>query len=737
MSVAVEKRRYWKVSPSAIVTYRDCPRKWFNGYVLYDREPEKPFQLRGTAIHKAFEIYMSTGEVPPTITLPDASNNNEPKTFETLEFVQVGIEHLPPPANNDYWKQFPKSDGAGIMVEQHGELGSYQGGPAVTQYIDLIAAWKNEGKILDFKTRSKFLYNKTPMELAVDPQLIINAKWLFSVSDYNEIELCHLNLLTSGRPKAVPVRVKVDRAHVEKVWLELMSTVREMCSWVELATDAQALPPNTESCDKYSGCFYRPKCGFAQREAGAGLFSIRKPSPQTPLITGAIAMQTNGTPANGSDLLSQMLAGRTGAVTIPGAPLAVVPVPAVAPPALPPTTPPSLAALLTPPLSPMPAAVAPAPLSPAMAAILGAPAPAGVVPLVTGLVVPVVAPVTTLPITTPPAAVSGLAALLNKTAAPAAPAAPSGIEVRSSSPPAMGPPAAQVVPSPVFQAAAVAAGYPAQFDPTAITPPDAPVRTSTPEEVAAANANDNKKEEPADETALPGPQPGAPAAPVGQAEEITKVEGPGKRKRRTKAEMEAARAAEAAGLAVGNALAPVAGVINVVPPVVAGEINAVGPAPELPPNWNGTMPPPANENAAIFAAAAAIEAAPPVAPPAPDADGTLAAIRARLNTPDPTFACPVQFVFVNCLPGKGWPVEQQPRHLDEFMAQIANNAAAAAGVADYRMIRYESKAYLSASIRAMMRGLPSSVYVDTETPGADEFLTQVVPYASMVIRGVR
>lgn len=225
--------------------------------MLKDREPEKPFQARGTAIHKALEIFLKTGEV-----LPDVDG------VSTLEFVQVAIPFLPPPLiNKEYWGQFPTDDKgvpkAMLLLEQPGELNTYEGGPAVTQYIDSVLALPSTCKIQDYKTTSDFRYAKTPEELSTNTQLCWNAKFIFAISDYDRIEIEHLYLLTKGRPKAKPVSTFVTRAQVEEVWARDMALVRQMVSWADLGpTTADPLPPNTNACDDYGGCYYRTKCGF-------------------------------------------------------------------------------------------------------------------------------------------------------------------------------------------------------------------------------------------------------------------------------------------------------------------------------------------------------------------------------------------------------------------------------------------------------------------------------------------
>src|SRR5688572_23078043 len=115
------KRRLEYVSPSQLDAYRRCPRIWYYQQILGDREPSKPFFLKGDGIHKAIEIYSRTGEVLPEVTVP-GKGGIPPMVVQTMEFVQVAIPHLSPPFTDEYWAKFPKDETgrstAMLMIEQ-------------------------------------------------------------------------------------------------------------------------------------------------------------------------------------------------------------------------------------------------------------------------------------------------------------------------------------------------------------------------------------------------------------------------------------------------------------------------------------------------------------------------------------------------------------------------------------------------------------------------------------------
>ncbi len=591
-----KKPKLWSVSPSQLDAYRRCPRVWFNQQILNDREPSKPFQAKGIAIHRALEIYLQTGEVLPTVAVPDPSNNGQISEIQTLEFVQVAIPHIPRPATDTaFWTEFPKDDKgaptAMLLLEQPGEMVTWEGGPSVNQFIDVVEALPSTCRILDYKTTSNFRYAKTPAELEENTQLCWNAKYIFAISDYDEIEIEHLYLLTTGRPKAKPVITRVTRAQVEKIWNRDMATVREMIAWAELAPkDAEPLPPNIDSCDMYGGCYYRKKCGF-------DVATVGWKQRIEPMSEG----QTNGLLAQ---LLQQAEKGIPQSKVVKETKSALKSGSSA-----------DLMAVLGASSAPAPAAAAPA---------------------------------------TPPKELFSQPAA----ASPLFPGAAS---------------AAEALREQMTGKAAVS-----------ITPPDAPPDTSTPEEVEAATASAAAKED----------------------EDVVEEEPPALAKKRPGRPKKVVEAAT-----------PPA-------PVQETELQAKDPFPTktvIP----GLDPTKTNEGAV-----------PSASPPA-EVLKSVENLRNILKTPDPTFACGCEVLFIDTMPAKGWDREDLPVDLATMMHAFEDAAAKSAKEADYRLIDYKSKGYLALGVKVLMAGLPKSVFMDSRIPGADVFLSVVTPYVKMIFRGVR
>lgn len=402
-----------RVSASQCETFLRCPRAWYNASILGDREPQKPHQKRGEDVHAELEHYGKTGEVRPS---------------EYLEIVQVALDHLGEHkhAKDPYWDQF--NGDAGLVFEQPIDMPTYVGGPNWIGYIDRVLVMPSFGEVWDYKTTSDFRYAKTPEELLENIQMQSYAHWLFMNSDYKECLVKHLCLRMRGRAAAKPVEAVTTRERTEAFWNgKILPLVREMAEWAKLGpATAEPLPPHTDHCNDYGGCFYRTKCGFTT----TGTRSFDKMAE--------------------TDLLQQMLkqAGSVG-VAAPAAPTTQATA-SMSPDAL-------LASLKAPAAAPAPAATpapapapTPAPAAPGamdLSALLGmAPAPAAALGLPTKVTPDMFPPITT-----------------HATSATTSPILPPDATSRVSTPEEVGPPptttsAAETAP----EAAATAAAEPAK-----------------------------------------------------------------------------------------------------------------------------------------------------------------------------------------------------------------------------------------------------------------------------------
>ena len=92
-------------------------------------------------------------------------------------------------------------------------------------------------------------------------------------------------------------------------------------------------------------------------------------------------------------------------------------------------------------------------------------------------------------------------------------------------------------------------------------------------------------------------------------------------------------------------------------------------------------------------------------------------------------------IYIDCFPVKG-PHRASIVHFEEWMAPICEEVARKKGVVDWRLIQYTAKGDLAAEVRGVISTLPPVIHVSKFAPSADVFLECVVPWASQIIRGI-
>jgi hypothetical protein len=590
------------VSASQIKDFRACNRLWFYTRILKQRAPQTEAQSRGTTVHGALEAHLKAGKIEPDI-------------LERAKGLGITEKDLA-----DYvasMEPFVGKPGEGL-TEHRDSMATYEGGPEFVLVVDHAREITVEGhgtipQIDDLKTTSDFRYCKTPDELSKDVQMISYAKWalwrLFeqrSLPPPTFVSLRHVYVRTRGKRVATARDVLVTPADVETRWAAILDDVRDMESLAAIGSEVnpQDVPATTtDHCSAYGGCFFRVQCFGAVYDTNRpflGLFN--KETKESVMADGNVLtpnFPANGVPtAGGRTSLKDRVAARKAAAS-GSAPVA---------PSVPPASAPALASVPS-------TAPAPAALCGDVHAMFPA-YPCNLVPHEgdheskgpTGGA-----------IWWRDAETFGIGQSKNwKALAAATPVA---------------------VAAPLTAASVLAAFSPSSI--AQVLPPDAAPRTSTPEEVAAANA-------------------------------------PARRKRATKAEMEA-RAST--GAVVGA-------------PGVPTEQPAVG-------------------TTAPASVAAATAVAPVVA-----------------------VACPLEILYIDSFPVKNGGA--MPTMAEGLLAELAVAAAQAAGVPDWRLVEFgKGKGAMAIVLRERLAQVPRELVVSTSTPGSDVIIEVLSPHAKRIVRALR
>lgn len=145
--------------------------------------------------------------------------------------------------------------------------------------------------------------------------------------------------------------------------------------------------------------------------------------------------------------------------------------------------------------------------------------------------------------------------------------------------------------------------------------------------------------------------------------------------------------------------------------------------------------------ASIAASAAAKEAADEAdrsSPAGTITPGVVAAAPAPAAAPVPANDNGIDTIYIDCLPTKG-AHKGLFTLVEDWLAPIAQAAAEANNVEDYRFISYTSKAVLANAIsKTRQLGMvPPVLVVSSYAPGSDVVLESLVPFARTVVRALR
>ena len=236
---------YAQTSVSQIECWRLCRRKWWFKSIQKVREPVKPSAQLGIDIHDSLEHYLNTGNV---------------RQDYCVEFVKLAIPYLPAPARPGR-----------LLTEHEIRVGTYEGGPYLLGYIDVVDLEAYPLLVHDHKTCGSFNFLKTPDELARNTQVSAYARWVFGLHPaIDRVKMTHLYLRTKGGLAARPVSAVVDRALVEETWARDMADVRCMAVDAEV-TEQNDIPRNDDGCAAFGGCYLRNN--LCQKER---IFAVKK-----------------------------------------------------------------------------------------------------------------------------------------------------------------------------------------------------------------------------------------------------------------------------------------------------------------------------------------------------------------------------------------------------------------------------------------------------------------------------
>ena len=195
------------VSASAIQCYQDCQKKFFDKYVLKEREPGTDATELGSRIHDVLEHYIQDGSI-----IDDTTTEGR--------IAAGAIPYIP----------MPKTEGVGCEVSLD-ELPLQE--PCVLPFkgfIELLDTRNDVVVLTDYKTSSNpKKYGKTPEQLRTNTQMVIYAKHVFDNYDCDRVVLRHIYLQTKGKNYTGLSEVVVSRSEINRIFdNEIRPIIKEM-----------------------------------------------------------------------------------------------------------------------------------------------------------------------------------------------------------------------------------------------------------------------------------------------------------------------------------------------------------------------------------------------------------------------------------------------------------------------------------------------------------------------------
>lgn len=271
------------VGISQIKEHKACPRKWFLSSIACIPQGKKEHLLKGTALHKRNELYISKGH---------PLNDHSPKalaaalehcgdmTPEELEYFQenfaeagkiatAGIHLLPPPGS-------PSVLGVELTLYQWVPLsGPHSGSFAKWRgTIDLLERTPETLYIADHKTASALTFVDDSASLATDVQLLTYS-WAATAAGYNPhglpVTMRKNYFPTKGRFKPFAVEAQADPARVASIPAMLTEAASAMA--VDAGRQENEIRQNLGHCSDFGGCPYRSRC-FGPADVIDNIFQV-------------------------------------------------------------------------------------------------------------------------------------------------------------------------------------------------------------------------------------------------------------------------------------------------------------------------------------------------------------------------------------------------------------------------------------------------------------------------------
>lgn len=229
-------------SPSSLLKFKECNRKWGFRYILRIREPQSKAAQIGSAGHERIEHYLKTGK-DVLAPMERAGAPWIPKPNENLG-VELDYQFIPQGGDVRCKMKIDALNGTGVWVDSSGN----EKNSDIVEVID----WKFTGGEKNVKSQ---------FQLATDLPMAcygVAASHLAKLDPSDRVRLSLVYFFTHRRD-ALKITRLVESKDCHAVLAKELPTIEAMKQAAK-ASHPNELEPNYKSCENWGGCHYREQC---------------------------------------------------------------------------------------------------------------------------------------------------------------------------------------------------------------------------------------------------------------------------------------------------------------------------------------------------------------------------------------------------------------------------------------------------------------------------------------------
>jgi len=240
----------WKISPTQVKAWGECPRKWGFRYLDGIQSPQSAAAALGSEVHGILESWLADGTEPPDT--------------RAGKIAKAGLEHLPDPGECDHVETQLLFDWGGML---------FRG------FVDVVWTGADGVPVVsDHKTSSDpKKWGLSAEALPHDVQAIIYATWLLDLVDAPMVDLRWTYFRTRGKAISFPVDARITREDARQNFRDKVEpNARAIIAAIEVHKETGALAgtlsAEPSACGNYGGCDFAQFCERTQEEVLSSIF---------------------------------------------------------------------------------------------------------------------------------------------------------------------------------------------------------------------------------------------------------------------------------------------------------------------------------------------------------------------------------------------------------------------------------------------------------------------------------